>query len=76
MINENTFLDITSYHSETTNTDVLEVDLEQEHIDMIYDQVVDKYNFGEGFSLATALSIFLTETVEKFINESKTSKAS
>jgi hypothetical protein len=60
---------------EATNTETVELDLPYEYIDMIYDQVIDKYQLSDGFDIRTALSVFVTETVQDYINESKESKS-
>jgi hypothetical protein len=58
---------------EATNTETIELDLPFEYIDMIYDQVIEKYQLSDGFDVRTALSVFVTETVQDYINESKSS---
>jgi hypothetical protein len=60
---------------EATNTETVELDLPYEYIDMIYDQVIDKYQLSDGFDIRTALSVFVTETVQDYINESKESES-
>lgn len=75
MISQKLFEDLTQYHNETTNTETIEIDLCWEYIDMIYDQVLEKYQMADGFDIRTALSIFTTEQVERVLNESKESKS-
>ena len=75
MISQKLFEDLTQYHNESTNTETIEIDLCWEYIDMIYDQVLEKYQMADGFDIRTALSIFTTEQVERVLNESKESKS-
>lgn len=75
MISQKLFEDITQHYNESTNTETIEIDLCWEYIDMIYDQVLEKYQMADGFDIRTALSIFTTEQVERVLNESKESKS-